>query len=155
MSYVFLHFLFNLISVNRLVKCFNCCLIFLSQFCFIQQLSGWKTIGQGKKVDGLYHLILHNLEGLNVSSVPILHFNSAQIKPISILVFNSACNLNSVAAVKVFANVWQSRLGHLFDSRLHLLHHVIPDFSLESNKACSVCPSTKQYIISFPSSITY
>jgi hypothetical protein len=103
----------------------------------------------------LYHLILHNLEGLNVSSVPVLGFNSAQIKPVSIPVFKSVCNLNSVAAVKVSANIWHSRLGHLSDSRLHLLHHVIPEFSAESNKACFVCPLAKQHKISFPTSITY
>jgi hypothetical protein len=148
-------FSFNLISVSKLVKYFNGCFIFLSQLCFIQQLSGWKTIGQGKEVDGLYHLILHNLEGLNVSSVPVLGFNSAKIKPISIPVIKSVCNLNSVAAVKVYANIWHSRLGHLSDLRLHLLHHVIPEFSSESNKACSICPLAKQHRISFPTSITY
>ena len=148
-------FSFNLISVNKLVKCFNCCFIFLSQLCFIQQLSSWKTIGQGKEVDGSYHLILHNLEGLNVSSVPVLGFNFAQIKPVPIPVFNSVCNLNSFAAVKVSANVSHSKLGHLSNSRLHLLHHLILEFSSESNKTCSLCPLAKQHRISFPNSITY
>jgi hypothetical protein len=43
----------------------------------------------------------------------------------------------------------------LSDSRLHLLHHVILDFSSKSNKAYYVCPLAKQHKVSFPTSITY
>jgi transposase InsO family protein len=139
-------FSFNLISVSKLIKVLNCCIILLAEFCFIQQLFGWKMIGLGREVGGLYHLMLHNLEGHIDSSVPVLASHSVQIKPA----------LNSVvAAVKVPANVWHSRLGHLSDSRLHLLHDVIPDYSSSSNKSCSVCPLAKQHRISFPLSITH
>jgi hypothetical protein len=33
-------FSFNLVSVSKLIKVFHCCLIFLAEFCFIQQLLG-------------------------------------------------------------------------------------------------------------------
>jgi hypothetical protein len=113
-------------------------------------------IGLGREVCGLYHLMLHNLEGHIDSSVPVLASHSIKIKPAldSVCNFNSfqiklaldsVCNLNSVAAIKVPANVWHSRLGHLSDSILHLLHDVIPDYSSSSNKDCSICPLAKQH----------
>jgi hypothetical protein len=73
-----------------LVKFFNCCFIFLSEFYFIQQVSGWKTIGLGKKVGGLYHIVLNNLEGLPTSCVPPLA--SVSIKPVP----PTGCNFLSV-----------------------------------------------------------
>ena len=33
---------FNLISITKLTKTMSCCLIFLSEFCFIQDLLCWK-----------------------------------------------------------------------------------------------------------------
>jgi hypothetical protein len=42
-------FTFNLISASKLIKHLCCCLIFLSNYCFIQNLSPWKTIGVGKE----------------------------------------------------------------------------------------------------------
>jgi hypothetical protein len=133
-------------------------------------------IGLGREVGGLYHLMLNNLEGHIDSSVLVLASHSVKIKPTldSICNFNSIqikpaldsiCNFNSVqikpalnsvvAAVKIPANVWHSRLGHLSDSRLHLLHDVIPDYSSSSNKKCFVCPLAKHHRISFPLSITH
>jgi hypothetical protein len=50
-------FSFNLIYVSKLIKMMNCCLIFLSQFCFIQHLTRWRTIGVGKEEGDLYYLL--------------------------------------------------------------------------------------------------
>jgi hypothetical protein len=50
-------FSFNLISVSKLIKNLQCCVIFLSKFCFVQHLTSWKTIGVGKEAGGLYHLL--------------------------------------------------------------------------------------------------
>jgi hypothetical protein len=74
-------FSFNLISVSKLVKFFKCYFIFLSEFCFIQQVSGWKMIGLGKEIGGLDHLLLHNLDDLSPSSV--LAMNYVSITPAS------------------------------------------------------------------------
>ena len=49
-------FSFNLISVSKLTKSLSCCLVFLSNFCSIQDLSYWKTIGVGKLHNNLYLL---------------------------------------------------------------------------------------------------
>jgi hypothetical protein len=54
-------FSFNLISASKLTKFFSCCLTFLADFCFIQNLLTWKMIGVGRENAGLFHL-LNNLE---------------------------------------------------------------------------------------------
>jgi hypothetical protein len=157
-------FSFNLISVSKLISVLRCCLIFIAEYCFIQQLLGWKMIGLGKERGGLYHLMLHELAGFSDSSVSVTpikpHFNSVlsdsvvSNSTVSDLVvsnsdvhkhFNSAVN-----TVNVSANVWHSRLGHLSDSRMHLLNHVIPGCSSISNKECSVCSLAKQLRLPFP-----
>jgi hypothetical protein len=48
-------FSFNLISVSKLIKTLQCCVIFLPKFCFVQHLTSWKMIGVGKEAGGLYH----------------------------------------------------------------------------------------------------
>ena len=49
-------FSFNLISMSKLTKTLSCCLVFLSNFCFIQDLSCLNTIGVGKLHNNLYLL---------------------------------------------------------------------------------------------------
>ena len=49
-------FSFNLISISKLTQHPSCCCIFLSQYCFIQDLQLWKMIGLGRKQGGLYAL---------------------------------------------------------------------------------------------------
>ena len=49
-------FTFNLLSVSALTKSQPICLVFLSQFCFLQDLTSWNMIGMGKMHDGLYLL---------------------------------------------------------------------------------------------------
>ena len=49
-------FSFNLISVSKLTRHSSCCLIFLGQCCFIQDLAQWSMIGLSKECEGLYML---------------------------------------------------------------------------------------------------
>ena len=49
-------FTFNLLSVSTITKSQPCCLVFLSTFCFVQDLTSWRTIGVGQVTDGLYLL---------------------------------------------------------------------------------------------------
>jgi len=153
-------FSFNLISVSKLITILRCCLIFIAEFCVIQQLSGWKMIGLGKERGGLYHL-LHDLDGFCDSGVPVLaspfvpikiDFNSADFKSID---SKPVVNTHLANSVDVSASVWHSRLGHLSDSRIQLLNNVIPGCSSISNKDCSVCPLAKQHRIPFPTSHTH
>ena len=55
-------FYFNLLSISSLTHSQPYCCIFLSAYCFIQDLIFWKTIGVGKAHDGLYLLQLNNLQ---------------------------------------------------------------------------------------------
>jgi hypothetical protein len=50
-------FSFNLISVKRLTENLTCCLVFINDTCFIQDLSTWTTIGIAEVRNGLYHLL--------------------------------------------------------------------------------------------------
>ena len=49
-------FTFNLISISKLTKNICCCLIFLCDCCFIQDVAKWSTIGLGKAHNGLFLL---------------------------------------------------------------------------------------------------
>ena len=49
-------FTFNLLSVSALTKSQPFCLVFLSKFCFILDLTSWRMIGMGQMHDGLYLL---------------------------------------------------------------------------------------------------
>ena len=46
-------FSFNLVSISKLTQNPSCCCIFLSYYCFIQDLQLWRMIGLGKKQGGL------------------------------------------------------------------------------------------------------
>jgi len=50
-------FSFNLISASKLIQSLHCCLIFLANFCFIQSLLDWVTIGVGRQQGGLFYLL--------------------------------------------------------------------------------------------------
>jgi hypothetical protein len=50
-------FSFNLVSISKLTKLISCCLIFFSNFCFIQHLLTWNMIGMGRECGGLFHLM--------------------------------------------------------------------------------------------------
>ena len=69
-------FSFNLISVSKLTKSLSCCLIFLGDCCFIQDLARWSMIGLGKEHNGLYLL-------RNSNSRPIASSFAAAVNHIS------------------------------------------------------------------------
>jgi hypothetical protein len=109
-------FSFNLISVSKLIQTLHCCLIFLGSYCFMQNLSPWKTIGVGEERSGLYHLL--QVSGKHSPIVPnsvVSFFNN---------VSNSAVSATSIKNVS--DDIWHYRLGHVSSSRMHLLHQYIP-----------------------------
>lgn len=61
------NFSVNLISANRLTSELSCCLISLDKFCYIQDLTQWRTIGVAKITQVLYHF-LQNSVSSSVSS---------------------------------------------------------------------------------------
>ena len=64
-----LSFSFNLLSVSTLILSQPYCLVFLSTYCFIQDLLPGKMIGVGKAVDGLYLLQYDSLQHISHSSL--------------------------------------------------------------------------------------
>ncbi|KAF5465285.1 hypothetical protein F2P56_015305 [Juglans regia] len=54
-------FKFNLISTKKLAATLTCCLVFFSDFCLIQDLLFWTTIGKGEVRNGLYYLLNTNV----------------------------------------------------------------------------------------------
>ena len=62
-------FSFNLLSISQLTKRVSCCLIFPSTFCFIQDLTCWRTIDVSEVHDVLY-LLQHN--PFDTCAIPIM-----------------------------------------------------------------------------------
>ena len=65
----------NLFSISKLTQQLPYCLVFLSQFCFIQDLSSWKTIGIGEMHNGLY--LLQRSDCISSSSWQIIFSNTS------------------------------------------------------------------------------
>ena len=133
-------FTFFLISISQLTKCLSCCFVFLSNLCFIQDLSCWKTIGVGKLHNNLYLLQ-----------------SSASCKSVSVVssilgsVFSSFVNNVFDVPVTTKPFLWHLRLGHVSDAILHALHDSIPNvINVHSNKGCTLCPIAKQKRLPFP-----
>ncbi|XP_030934597.1 uncharacterized protein LOC115960041 [Quercus lobata] len=143
-------FSFNLLSVSQLTKKMHCCLIFLSAFCFIQDLNCWRTIGVGEVHDGLY-LLQHSPS--DTCAIP----NQSQAIPSFHSIFNSVFHSifssnksHVVNNVKVPFSVWHSRLGHPSDAKISVLKNVLPDLNSDSNKICEICPLAKHKRLPFP-----
>ena len=152
-------FSFNLISIGKLTHHLRCCCIFLSHFCFRQDLLQWKTIGLGRKQDGLYILQQTNIAQLSIPiqlstfmptilSIPGVYSPFAiSGKCHSVAQFHSANN--NVASKSI---LWHNRTGHLSSSRLQLLSSAIPDviFCNTDFPICTVCPLAKQQRLPIP-----
>lgn len=115
-------FSFNLISTSTLIKNINCCVIFLTGFCFIQNLHTWRTIGLGREHGGLFHLLQVSKGSI---SIPISHFISALVS-------------NNVKDVSL--DIWHFRLGHLSQSRMSLLPEFLPDIPCKINDVVLFAP---------------
>ena len=92
-------FSFNLLSISKLTQKLPFCLVFLSQFCFIQDLSSWKMIGIGEVHNGLY--LLQRSDCINSSSLAN-----------HLLKHKSGHSFSSVNSVNSMSRVWHFRLGH-------------------------------------------
>lgn len=103
-----LAFTFNLISAKRLSDQLHCCLIFLSELCFIQALSTWTTIGRGKVVNGLYHLE----EDPILPNDLVTCLSNFLPSKLSFSPFSA-----SVLSTNHDFDLWHYRLGHISDVR--------------------------------------
>ena len=133
-------FTFNLLSVSALTKTQPICLVFLSKFCFMQDLTCWSTIGMGQMHDGLYLL---QDSSLDQATTCLADFLSKQ----PFKSFSAACS--STLSTNLFS-LWHSRLGHPSDVKDQSLSHVFPFLKNCCNKTCTICPLAKQKRIHFP-----
>ena len=112
-------FSFNLLSVSTFTLSQPYCLVFLSPYCFIQDLLSWKTIGVGKAVDGLYLLQCDSLQHIPPSSLAdylINHKFNTTFPP-----FSATTSASSSSSY-----LWHARLGHPSNLKLRVLGHTIP-----------------------------
>jgi hypothetical protein len=134
-------FSFNLLSVSKLVQSFKFCFIFFANYCFIQNLTSWMTIGVGREANGLYYLL--DDPAVPASDVFSSSFSNSVHFPIS-------AHVKSVAT-----DLWHYRMGHLSHSRLKLLHSNNPQIACDLlDTPCTVCPLARQKRLSFPHSVS-
>ena len=133
-------FSFNLISVSALTQSQPFCLVFLSNYCFIQALTCWNTIGIGRMHDGLYLLQASSLSQASKSLDDFLLKNKSS----SFTAFSSSISHASLYSL------WHSRLGHPSDMKVHALSHLFPFLQHCCTKDCIVCPLAKQKRLPFP-----
>jgi len=103
-------FTFNLISVSKLTETLCCCLIFLGDCFFIQDLAQWSTIDLGKAHNGLFLL------------------QDSDCRP------HASALATAVSSVSPL-DLWHSRLGHPSHSKLLLLKQFV-HFDVTNKIAC-------------------
>ena len=133
-------FTFNLLSVSTITKSHPCCLVFLSAFCFIQDLTCWRTIGVGQASDGLYLLQSGSTQSLSSLDDFLACHNLSTVS-------NS---FSATTSANTLSSLWHSRLGHPSDSRLQALVHFFPFLKNSCNNTCTICPLAKQKRLPFP-----
>ncbi|KAF5453563.1 hypothetical protein F2P56_028460, partial [Juglans regia] len=135
-------FHFNLLSAKQLAQHNSCCLIFLSNSCFLQDLASWTTIGMGEVRGGLYHLLNSRVSPSALTDAWPIFTHKDQ--------FPSASATHSAS----FHDLWHYRLGHISSSRLVLINDPIVTNNLRFNNQmpCSICPLAKQHRLPFPHS---
>jgi hypothetical protein len=106
-------FSFNLIPVSKITSSLNCCLFFLSKFCFVQDLVRWRTIGMGEEKGGLYFL-----QGQTPSSATSQ--GPSSLKSVSVSVSVSSAN-KTVTNRSSNQDMWHYWLGHPSYSNFHFL----------------------------------
>lgn len=102
-------FSFNLLSISKLTQKLPCCLVFLSQFCFIQDLFSWKMVGIGEVHNGLY--LLQRLDCINPSALTDYFIKHK-------FAHSSSFSVNFVISLP---KVWHFRLGHPSMNKLRSL----------------------------------
>ena len=126
-------FTFNLLSVSALTKSQSICLVFLSQFCFLQDLTCCSMIGMGKMHDGLYLL---QDSSLSLATASFSDFLSKQ----NFKSFSAVCS--SFLSTNVFS-LWHSRLGHPSDVKVHSLSSTLHFLKNCCSKPYTVCRLAK------------
>ena len=132
-------FSFNLVSISQITQHLPLCLVFLSQFCFIQDLSCWRMIGVGEVQHNLY-LLQNSTHRTPPSLSDYLSTNKLPKSALSTSISNKDMSI-----------LWHFRLGHPSFNKFSSLQDVLPSFSSKCNDICTICPLAKQKRLPFPS----
>lgn len=153
----------NLISTSELILSHHCCLAFLHNYCFIQDLSTWTAIGMGRLEAGLYHFQPSNIpssEGPfhNTYSTKSAPHQFNFVSPASVnngcnKVTNDGCIPSFTAVAGLPIELWHYRLGHVSHDRISLLHKAVPEIVSNFDFHCNICPMAKQHRLPFPNSV--
>lgn len=111
-------FTFNLFSVNSFTKSKPYYLVLLSDFCFIQDLTFWRTIGVGHVVEGLY-LVQYGTSQQPSATAFSDFLASHKLGD----VFHPFSTIMSTSSL---SSLWHARLGHPSDAKLQVLGHSFP-----------------------------
>ena len=129
-------------SVSSFTKFQPSCLVLLFTFCFIQDLTSWRTIGVGHAVDRLYLLqcgTSHQPSYTILSDFLVHHKLGDVFHPFTTAMFSGS-----------LSSLWHARLGHPSDVKLQALGQVFPFSQKSCNDLCKVCPLAKQKRLLFP-----
>lgn len=132
-------FTFNLILAKQLTSYLSCCFVFLSHFCFLQDLWTWTTTGMGEMKHGLYYLLAEAFPPPTLFD----YFSLSLHKIISISTVFWQFDLVS--------DLWHCRIGHTPISKLLVIkdpmikHHI---FSISDTSPCHICPIAKHHWLS-------
>ena len=137
-------FSFNSLSISKLTQQLPYRLVFLSQFCFIQELSSWKMIGIGEVHNGLY--LLQRSDCINSSSLAD-HLLKHKSDPLKHKFGHSFSLVNSVTNMP---RVWHFRLGHPSMNKLLSLQDSLFVSFDSCDDVCNICPKAKQKRLPFP-----
>ena len=129
-------FTFNFLFVSAITKSQPCCLVFLSNFCFVQNLTSWRTIGVGEATDDLYLLQFSSIQHTSPNSLAGF-LASHKLST----VFNSFL---AVTSNSTLSSLWHTRLGYPSDSRLQSLSHIFHFLQNSFNSTCGICPLAKK-----------
>lgn len=111
-------FAFNLFSVSSFTKSKPFCLVLLSEVCFIQDLTYWRTIGVGHTVEGLY--LIQCGTSQQPSATAFLDFLATHRLSNVFHPFLTALSTSSLSSLQ------HARLGHPSDAKLQALGHSFP-----------------------------
>lgn len=117
---------FNLMSISKLTQNPHYCAFFLSDVCYIQDLSSWRTIELAEQKGGLYHL-LPNPESSDVVS--------------------SSISCSSISS----HNLLHYRLGHMSTPMFKVLQSNNSAISFSDSLPCEIYPLANQKKLPFPS----
>ncbi|WVY96787.1 hypothetical protein V8G54_028938 [Vigna mungo] len=115
------NFIFNLLSLPKLLTTVPCRIIFSNEIsnilCQIQDMNTLRMIGSANLKEGLFHLTIGKERNPSTN--------------------NTTTTINN-------SNLWHFRLGHLSSSRLNALNQKFPFISKDSHEICDICHLAKQ-----------